>query len=156
MVSKQQLQATVYTLILLLVTGTPMVPAQPLQLVYIDRPGDNRILLECRQTATSVAVTSPQIWVQRFDLTRQPVTIVGNQAGRVAIEITQDLEGFYSCSYNGDRSSNTVRLIGKESCHQAYPNYSCKIKQFAWNTINSHFSWEGGVQIIRLIKVIVI
>ena len=68
MVSKQQLQATVYTLILLLVTGMPLVPAQPLQLVYIDRPGDNRILLECRQTVTSVAVTSPQIWVERFDL----------------------------------------------------------------------------------------
>ena len=146
MVLKQQLQATVYTLILLLVTGTPLVPAQPLQLVYIDRPGDYRILLECRQTVTSVAVTSPHIWVERFDLTRQPVTIVGNQAGRVAIEITQDLEGFYSCSYNGDRSSNTVRLIGKESCHQAYPNesnYSNKIKQSAWNTIINHFSWKG-------------
>ena len=165
MVSKQQLQATVYTLSLLLVTGMPLVPAQPLQLVYIDRPGDNRILLECRQTVTSVAVTSPQIWVERFDLTRQPVTVVGNQGGRVAIEITQDLEGFYSCSYNGDKSSNTVRLIGKESCHQAYPNesnyYWNKIKQSGWNTIINHFSGKGGcsniwmVQIIRLFTVIV-
>ena len=116
MVLKQQLQATVYTLTLL-ATVTPLVPAQSLQLVYIDRPDDNRILLECRLPVTSVAVTSPQIWVERFDLARQPVTIVGNQAGTVAIEITQDLEGFYSCSYNGDRSSNTLQLVGKESCH---------------------------------------
>lgn len=118
MVLKQQLQATAYSLTLLLVTVTPLVPA--LQLVYIGRPDDNRILLECRQPVTSVAVTSPQIWVERFDLARQPVTIVGNQAGTVAIEITQDLEGFYSCSYNGDRSSNTLKLVGKESCHQAF------------------------------------
>ena len=120
MVLKQQLQATVCSLTLLLVTVTPLVPAQSLQLVYIGRPDDNRILLECRQPVTSVAVTSPQIWVERFDLTRQPVTIVGNQAGTVAIEITQNLEGFYSCSYNGDRPSNTLKLVGKESCHQAF------------------------------------
>ena len=122
MVLKQQLQATVYSLTLL-VTVTPLVPAQSLQLVYIDRPDDNRILLECRQPVTSVAVTSPQIWVERFDLARQPVTIVGNQAGTVAIEITQDLEGFYSCSYNGDRSSNTLQLVGKESCHHYEVSY---------------------------------
>ena len=119
MVLKQQLQVTVYSLTLLLVTVTPSVPAQSLQLVYIDRPDDNRILLECRRPVTSVAVTSPQIWVERFDLARQRVTIVGNQAGTVAIEITQDLEGFYSCSYNGDRSSNTLKLVGKENCHPA-------------------------------------
>ena len=118
MVLKQQLQVTVYSLTLL-VTVMPSVPAQSLQLVYIDRPDDNRILLECRLPVTSVAVTSPQIWVERFDLARQRVTIVGNQAGTVAIEITQDLEGFYSCSYNGDRSSNTLKLVGKENCHPA-------------------------------------
>ena len=90
---------------------------QFLQLVYIDRsgnqPGNYRIFLECRRD--SLPVHHPQIFVERSDLPRQPVRIVGNQNGRVTIEITQDLEGLYSCSDNGDRSTNTLALVGKKN-----------------------------------------
>ena len=110
-------QATIYTLILLLVIVGPMATAQSLDLVYIgrsgDQPGNNLINLECRDNG--FAVSSPQIWVERSDLARREnVTIRGNQGGRVAIEITQDLEGLYSCSYNS-MSSNELELVGKES-----------------------------------------
>ena len=110
-------QATVHTLMLLLVI--PLATAQSLQLVYIGRsgrqPGDNRITLECRRN--TIAVSSPQIFVQRSDLARQPVTNVSNQNGQVTVEVTQDLEGSYSCSDNGD-SSNTLELVGEDCCHQ--------------------------------------
>ena len=96
-----------------------MATAQSLQLDYFGRsgnqPGDNRIFLECRRDI--IAVPNPQIFVERSDLARQPVPIAGNHEGRVAIEITQDLEGLYSCSDSGDRSTNTLALVGKESYH---------------------------------------
>ena len=109
---------TVHTLMLLLVIAGPMATAQSLDLVYIGRsgnqPGNNRITLECRDNG--FAVPSPQIWVEQSDLpNRQSVRIVGNQVGQVVIEITQDLEGLYSCSYNG-MTSDTLELVGKESC----------------------------------------
>ena len=107
--------ATVRTLMLLLVI--PLATAQSLQLVYIGpsgrQPGDNQITLECRRDGFAVA--SPQIFVERSDLARQPVTIVGNQNGQVTVEITQDLEGSYSCSDNGDNSTNTLELVGEET-----------------------------------------
>ena len=102
---------------LLLVTVIPLATAQSLQLVYIRRsgnqPGANRIFLECRRN--SIAVPNPQIFVERSDLPRQLVGIVGNQNGQVTIVINQDLEGLYSCSDNGDRSTNLLALVGKES-----------------------------------------
>ena len=111
-------QTTFHTLMLLLMI--PLATAQSLQLVYISRsgrqPGDNRITLECRRDGFAVA--SPQIFVERSDLARQPVTIVGTQNEQVTIEITQDLEGSYSCSDSGDRSTNTLELVGEECCHQ--------------------------------------
>ena len=111
-------QTTFHTLMLLLMI--PLATAQSLQLVYIGRsgrqPGDNRITLECRRDGFAVA--SPQIFVERSDLARQPVTIVGSQNEQVTIEITQDLEGSYSCSDSGDRSTNTLELVGEECCHQ--------------------------------------
>ena len=111
-------QTAVHTLMLLLMI--PLATAHSLHLVYIGRPGrqpgDNRITLECRRDGFAVA--SPQIFVERSDLTRQPVTIVNNQSGQVTIEITQDLEGSYSCSDSGDRSTNTLELVGEECCHQ--------------------------------------
>ena len=111
-------RATVHTLMLLLVMT--LATAQSLQLVYIGRsgrqPGSNRVTLECRRDG--FAVSSPQLFVERSDLARQPVTIVGNQNGQVTVEITQDLEGSYSCSDNGDRSTNTLELVGEECCHQ--------------------------------------
>ena len=104
------------TVVLLLTI--PLATAQSLQLVYIGRsgsqPGDNQITLECRRY--TIAVSSPQIFVQRSDLARQPVTTtVGNQSGRVTIEVTQDLEGLYSCSDNGDSSTNTLESVGEET-----------------------------------------
>lgn len=107
---------TVHTLMLLLVIVGHMATAQSLDLVYTGRsgnqPGNNRITLECRDNG--FAVPSPQIWVEQSDLPhRQSVRIVGNQVGQVAIEITQDLEGLYSCSYNG-MTSDTLELVGKE------------------------------------------
>ena len=108
-------QAIVHTLMLLLMI--PLATAQPLQLVDIGRsgrqPGDNRIFLECRRN--TIAVASPQIFVERSDLARQPVTIVDrDQNGQVTIEITQELEGSYSCSDSGDTSTNTLELVGEE------------------------------------------
>ena len=107
--------ATVDTLMLLLVI--PLATAQSLQLVYIGpsgrQPGDNRVTLECRRDG--FAVSSPQLFVERSDLPRQPVTIVGNQSGQVTIEVTQDLEGSYSCSDSGDSSTNTLELVGEET-----------------------------------------
>ena len=112
---------TVHTLMVLLVIVVPMATAQSLDLVYIGRsgnqPGNNRITLECRDNG--FAVPSPQIWVERSDLAahRQNVRIVGNRVGQVAIEITQDLEGLYSCSYNG-MTSNTLELVGKRAANK--------------------------------------
>ena len=115
-------QATLLTVALLLAIVMPL--AQPLELVYLSRsgngPGDNRIFLQCRGNNT-LPVLNPQIWVERSDLPRQPVEIVGNQNGQVAIVITQHLEGSYSCSYSG-MSSNTLELVGKENCYQVH-NY---------------------------------
>ena len=109
-------------LMLPIITWMPMATAQSLQLDYFGRsgnqPGDNRIFLECQRD--SVAVPNPQIFVERSDLARRPVPVAGNHRGRVAIEITQDLEGMYSCSDSGDRSTNTLALVGKESCHQVH------------------------------------
>ena len=111
-------QAAVHTLMLLLMI--PLATAQSLQLVYIGQsgkqPGDNQITLECRRDGFAVA--SPQIFVERSDLARQPVTIVGIQNEQVTIEITQDLEGSYSCSDSGDTSTNTLELVGEEHYHQ--------------------------------------
>ena len=111
---------TVHNLMLLLLIVGPMATAQSLDLVYTgrsgDQPGNNRITLECRDNG--FAVPSPQIWVERSDLPhRQSVRIVGNQEGQVAIEITQDLEGLYSCSYNG-MTSNTLELVGKRAANK--------------------------------------
>ena len=108
-------QATVHVSMLLLTI--PFVSAQSLELVYFDRsgtqPGNNQIFLECRRN--SIAVTNPQIWVEWSNLPRQSVAIVDNQRGRVGIRITQELEGSYSCSDNGDRSNNTLELVGERS-----------------------------------------
>ena len=117
MALKQQLQATLH--VLLLITVMPLATAQSLELVYRERsqsgvmfqPGDNRIILECRRNR--FAVLSPQIWVERSGLPRQPVTIVDYQNGRVTIVITQDLEGLYSCSDNGRDMSNRLEFVGK-------------------------------------------
>ena len=123
MASKQQLVPYIYVLIL----GTVMslATAQNLRLVYTGRrpenpnpdPGANRIALECQ--LNSVAVSHPQIFVERSDLGKQPVTVVDGET-TVIIEITQDLEGLYSCSHNGVRSINTLRLVGKENCYHMH------------------------------------
>ena len=108
-------QTAVHTLMLLLML--PLATAQSLQLVYIGRSGrqlgDNQIFLECHRDGFAVA--SPQIFVEWSDLARQPVAIVNNQSGQVTIEITQDLEGSYSCSDSGDRSTITLELVGEET-----------------------------------------
>lgn len=111
--------------ILLLMTVMSSTTAQFLQLVYIGRsghqPGNDRIFLECRRN--NIAVHNPQIFVERSDLPRQPVRIVGNQInGQVTIVITQDLEGLYSCSDNGDRSTNTLALVGKKAIYMNWQN----------------------------------
>lgn len=122
MALNQQLQATFLIATLLLITVMSLAAAQSLQLVYRRRlksgtkfqPGDNRIVLQCDPD-----VSTPQIWVERSDLaSRQQVRIVTNQNREVTIVINQDIEGLYSCSDNGDRSTNTLKLVGKESCPQ--------------------------------------
>ena len=113
-----QIMALKQTTVMLLLV-IPLATAQSLQLVYIGpsgrQPGDNQITLECRRNTTTLPVSSPQLFVERSDLPRQPVTIVGNQNGQVTIEITQNLEGSYSCSDSGDNSTNTLELVGEET-----------------------------------------
>ena len=122
MAFKQRL--LLYTYVLVLVTVMPFATAQSLQLVYTGRPGNpnpnpgaNRISLECQ--LNSIAVSNPQIFVERSDLGKQSVTIVSGET-TVVIEITQDLEGLYSCSHNGVGSSNTLRLVGEENCYHMH------------------------------------
>ena len=107
-------KTTFHIPVLLLIIVMPLATAQSLQLVYRGRsgnyPGANRILLECQRN--SIAVSNPQIFVERSDLPRRSVTIAGNEGGQIAIEITQDLEGLYSCSDSGDRST-TLELVGR-------------------------------------------
>ena len=109
-------QATLLTVALLL-----MPLAQSLKLVYMgrsgNRPGDNRIFLQCRGNNT-LPVPNPQIWVERSDLPKQRANF-SFQGRQVAVAITQHLEGNYSCSYSG-MSSNTLELVGKESCYQVH------------------------------------
>ena len=120
MALKQQLQATLHAFVLLLTTVMPLATAQSLQLIYHGRsrsgasaqPGDNRINLECRRDG--FAVLSPQIWVERSGLPRQQVTTVDHRSGQITIEITQDLEGLYSCSDNGRDRSNRLDFVGKK------------------------------------------
>lgn len=115
MTSKQQLEAIPHAFVLLLITVIPLAAAQSLRLVYIGRSGSysgaNRVFLECRRN--SIAVLNPQIWVERSGLPRQQVTIVDHRNGQVTIEITQDLEGLYSCSDNGRDRSNRLDFVGK-------------------------------------------
>ena len=112
-------QATLLTVALLLVIMMPL--AQPLKLVYMgrsgNRPGDNRIFLQCRGNNT-LSVLNPQIWVEWSDLPRQRANF-SFQGQQVAIAINQHLEGNYSCSYSG-MSSNALELVGKESCYQVH------------------------------------
>ena len=112
-------QATLLTVALLLVIMMPL--AQPLKLVYMgrsgNRPGDNRIFLQCRGNNT-LSVLNPQIWVEWSDLPRQRVNF-SFQGQQVTIAITQHLEGNYSCSYSGV-FSNRLELVGKESCYQVH------------------------------------
>ena len=91
-----------------------LVDAQSPQLIYF-RLSDNRITLECRQP-NSLPVSSPQFWVERSDLSRVPVNSGSPQNGRIIFDITQDLEGMYSCSdSNTGAFSNTLDLVGKET-----------------------------------------
>ena len=115
-------QATLLTVVVLLLV---MPLAQPLELVYKsrsgNRPGDNRIFLQCRGNNT-LSVPNPQIWVEWSDLPRQRANF-SFQGQQVAIAITQHLEGNYSCSYSG-MSSNALKLVGKESCYQVHDYHS--------------------------------
>ena len=111
-------KATFHT-VMFLVIVMPLATAQSLELVYINRPGNNRISLECRHN--HIAIASPEIWFEQSDLVRRLVEVVDNQGGRVTIMITQDLEGSYFCSNSGNRS-NTLKLIGKKSLHIKYIN----------------------------------
>lgn len=113
-------QATVHTLLLVLVMVGPLATAQSVQLDYFGR-SDNRIRLACRRTDTRIAVSSPQIWVEQSDSTMPTaVAIVDTQRMQITIEITQDLEGLYFCKYNGVRSTNTLALVGKGSWYQVH------------------------------------
>ena len=109
----QLLQAVLCIALLL---GVDLVDAQNPQLVYIGR-SDNRITLECRQP-NSLPVSSPQFWVERSDLSRAPVNSGSPQNGRIIFDITQDLEGMYSCS-DSNTFSNTLDLVGKETIQKS-------------------------------------
>ena len=109
----------IFSLLMVAVSQVPTeVTAQSVvTVVYITR-SENRITLDCRENSIGVR---GQFWVQRPGLrNREQLNMVTNsfqnlQNGRIVFEISQDLEGAYSCSVNG-RSSTTLDLVGELLC----------------------------------------
>ena len=93
------------------------VTAQSVTAVYITR-SQNRITLQCRENSIG---ERGQFWVHRPGFSnREQLNMVTNsfqnlQNGRIVFEISQDLEGAYSCSVN-DRFSTTLELVGELLC----------------------------------------
>ena len=110
----------IFSLLLVVVSQLPTeVTAQSVILAYIGR-SQNRITLQCRENSFRV---SGQFWVQRpglqdrEQLNRVTDTIQSLQNERIVFEISQDLEGAYSCSRNS-RFSDTLQLVGELSMHK--------------------------------------
>ena len=108
----------IFSLLMVAVSQVPTeVTAQSVTVVYIIR-SQNRITLDCRENGIS---ERGQFWVQRPGLrNREQLNMVTNtfqnlQDGRIVFEISQDLEGAYSCSVNG-RFSTTLDLVGELLC----------------------------------------
>lgn len=108
----------IFSLLMVAVSQVPTeVTAQSVTVVYIGRL-QNRITLECRVNSIG---ERGQFWVQRPGLpNREQLSMVTNsfqnlQNGQIVFEISQDLEGAYSCSVNG-RFSATLDLVGELLC----------------------------------------
>ena len=108
----------IFCLLLVAVSQLPTEVTAQLEVTYIVR-SQNRITLQCRENTVGV---SGQFWVQRPGLPREQLNRVTNtfrnlQNGRIVFEISQDLEGAYSCSRNS-RFSDTLQLVGELSMHK--------------------------------------
>ena len=107
----------ILSLLLLAVSQLPTeVTAQLVTLAYITR-SQNRITLQCRENTLGV---SGQFWVRRPGLQdreqlNRVTTIQNLQNEQIVFEISQDLEGAYSCSQNS-QFSDTLQLVGELSC----------------------------------------
>lgn len=108
----------IFSLLMVAVSQVPTeVAAQSVTVVYITR-AQNRITLECRENDIG---KRGQFWVLRPGFSdREQLNMVTNtfqnlQNGRIVFEISQDLEGEYSCSVNG-RSSTSLKLVGELLC----------------------------------------
>lgn len=108
----------IFSLLMVAVSQVPTeVTAQSVTVVYITR-SENRITLQCRENTFPV---SGEFWVLRPGFSdREQLNMVTNtfqnlQNERIVFEISQDLEGAYSCSVNG-RSSTTLDLVGELLC----------------------------------------
>ena len=109
----------IFSLLMVAVSQVPTeVTAQSVTAVYITR-SQNRITLQCREDSIGVR---GQFWVQRPGLpNREQLNMVTNtfqnlqNPERIVFEISQDLEGEYSCSVNG-RSSTSLKLVGELLC----------------------------------------
>ena len=93
---------------------TTEVTAQSVTLAYIGR-SQNRITLQCRENTFGV---SGQFWVQRpglpdrEQLNRVTDTVQSLRNEQIVFQISQDLEGAYSCSRNS-QFSDTLQLVGE-------------------------------------------
>ena len=108
----------IFSLLMVAVSQVPTeVTAQSVTVVYITR-AQNRITLECREDGIG---KRGQFWVLRPGFSdRERLNMVTNtfqnlQNGQIVFEISQDLEGAYSCSVNG-RSSTSLDLVGEWLC----------------------------------------
>ena len=108
----------IFSLLMVAVSQVPTeVTAQSVTVAYITR-SQNRITLQCRENSIG---ERGQFWVQRPGLpNREQLNMVTNtfqnlQNGRIVFEISQDLEGTYSCSIS-DRFSTTLELVGELLC----------------------------------------
>ena len=109
----------IFSLLLVAVSQLPTeATAQLIEVMYIGR-SQNRITLQCRENTFGV---SGQFWVRRPGLQdreqlNRVTTIQNLQDEQIAFEISQDLEGAYSCSRNS-LFSDTLQLVGELSMHK--------------------------------------
>ena len=109
----------IFSLLMVAVSQVPTeVTAQSVSVVYDGRL-QNRITLQCRENTFPV---SGEFWVLRPGFSdRESLNMVTNtfqnlqNPERIVFEISQDLEGAYSCSVNG-RSSTSLELVGELLC----------------------------------------
>ena len=99
------------------VSQVPTEVTAPSVTAVYDGRSQNRITLQCRENSIC---ERGQFWVLRPGFSdRESLNMVTNtfqnlqNPERTVFEISQDLEGTYSCILKGRRSSTTLRLVGE-------------------------------------------